>query len=320
MEAPEDLERPADRRRFRIRFSLLALLIFVTLTCLLLAWLVQPRWFVATALFRVDSTAPLSLDANQPRTLGEHDLAILKNTQLALLKSSHVLTSALRNPTIASLSPFRGQQDPVAWLQDNLVVEFPADAEILSISLSGTEWQQKDIIQIVDAVANAYQGEVIDRERQRMLSRRDLLDRNVSNLREEIKRKTDEFLDIAREAGKLEDGGAQVRQQIEMKRLDRIDDELIRLESEQAGNVDGNSAKSKAMDGRIKQLRAELASLQRSLAKRAEKLTDLESRRHELEQLQKVIDELSMQLHRADLEANAPSQIQLIQPAVISPK
>jgi hypothetical protein len=320
MTSGEDFGAPPARPRIRIRFSLLALLIFITLACLLLAYLAQPRRVVATALFQVDSSAPLSLDSNQPRALGERELEILKKTQLALLKSNYVLTAAIRPPGIASLPVLQVQRDPVAWLQDNLKVEFPRDGEILSISLSGTEGHQQDLVRIVDAVAKAYQEEVIEKERQRRLNNRDLLARNFENLSADTKRKMDEFLDIAREAGKLDDGSAQVRQQIEMKRLDRIEDELIRLESEQAGNGDSASAKSKSMDERIKQLGEQRSELEKSLAQRAEKSTDLDVRRRELDQLQRISDEMSMRLQRLDLEASAPSQIQSIQPAVVAPQ
>ena len=60
--------------------------------------------------------------------------------------------------------------DPIAWLQDRLDVEFPENAEILAIKLHGTEEQAPELVAIVDAVANAYQREVVADMRQRKLS------------------------------------------------------------------------------------------------------------------------------------------------------
>src|SRR5262249_35631756 len=128
------------------------------------------------------------------------DFEILKKTQLAKLKSYYVLTAAVRDPGIASLSAFAGEPDPVEWLQDHLSVEFPQNGEILSITLSGNELGE-DLLRLVDAVAKAYKDEVISAERQRRLGTRDLLNHNLENLNTDLKRQMDEYLEIAKESG-----------------------------------------------------------------------------------------------------------------------
>jgi hypothetical protein len=318
MTSGEDFEKP--HARIRIRFSLLALLIFITLACLLLAYFAQPRRVVVTTLFQVSSSAPLSIDANQPRTLGEREYDILKKTQLALLKSNFVLTAAIRNPAIASLPFFQGNQDPVEWLQKNLVVEFPDNAEILSITLPGTKSQQQDLVQIVNAVAKAYQEAVVDSRRQRRLSNRDLLARNLQNLNQEIARKMEELFEIARESGRTDHDSGQVLQKLEMKRLERLDEEIIRLESSVAIGENGGDTKSKSIKERIEQLRDQQSALQKKVVARAGKSAVLETRKRELDTLQRISDEMSTQLQRLDLEASAPDQIQLVQPAAITPQ
>ena len=95
-----------------------------------------------------------------------------------------------------------GKADPVEWLQDNLAVDFPQNGEILSISLTGDELPE-DLVRLVDSVSKAYKDEVINELRQRRLANRDLLARNLENLNKEIKRKLEEYLDIARETGKF---------------------------------------------------------------------------------------------------------------------
>jgi hypothetical protein len=235
------------------------------------------------------------------------------------LKSSYVLTAALRNPKIGGLSLLGGKPDPVDWLQKNLDVDFPENAEILSIKLHGDESQTQDLIRVVDAVAKAYKDEVIDSERQRRLAIRDLLDRNLENLNADIKRKMDEFLDIAREMGRLDAGEAQVLQQLDTKRLDRVEEEIMRLESDLASNPGGDAAKTKSIQERIKQLHDQQADLEKKLTARAEKSTDLETRRRDVEQLQRVSDDVTMRLERLDYEARSPDRIRLMQPATISP-
>ena len=97
-----------------------------------------PESSSATALFQVANEAGFDhLRHRRRKTLASFE--ILKKTQLALLKSNFVLTAAIRPPGIASLSVLAGEPDPVEWLQENLVVDFPQNGEILSISLSGDD-------------------------------------------------------------------------------------------------------------------------------------------------------------------------------------
>ena len=162
-------------------------------------WFLFPESSSATALFQVSNEQESLLFNQVPQTQASFD--ILKKTQLALLKSNYVLTAAIRPAGIASLSALAGETDPVEWLQDNLAVDFPQNGEILSITLSGDELPE-DLVRLVDAVAKAYQDEVIEKERARRLANRDLLARNLEDLGVNTKRKMDEFLDIAREAGR----------------------------------------------------------------------------------------------------------------------
>lgn len=305
--------------KFRLRFSLLALMVFITLVCLLLAWLVQPNRVVATALFQVESTIPTALGTTAEQRRDEPDFETVKKTQLALLTSDFVLTAAVRNPVIASLSIFHGASDPVAWLRDHLVVSFPENAEILSIQLHGTETQAQDLVSLTNAVAKAYKDEVISEMRQRQLVTRDLLARNLENLNQELKRKSDEYLDIARESGSA-NGSGQVLQDLDAKRLDRIESEIMRLESDQVeAPSNDNPEKQKPLAERIAQLHKRQSELEAKLKASAEKSTDLEMRKKELEQLEHIASEISMNLERMDIEANSPERIRQIQQAVISP-
>lgn len=165
-------------------------------------WYLFPESSSATALFQVSNEQDSLLGNQMPQTQASFD--ILKKTQLALLKSNYVLKAALRPAGIASLSALAGETDPEEWLQDNLIVDFPQNGEILSITLSGDELST-DLVLLVDAVAKAYQEEVLEKERQRRLNNRDLLARSYENLNADTKHKMEEFLDIAKESG-LSDG------------------------------------------------------------------------------------------------------------------
>ena len=162
-------------------------------------WWAFPESSSATALFQVSNeqqSLVFDLNRNSPNSF-----EILKKTQLALLHSHFVLQSAVRNPAISSLSALAGEPDPVDWLRERLEVDYPNQGEILSITLSGSE-PTDDLVRLVDAVAKAYEEEVVFEAHQRRLGTRDLLAASLKKLNDEVSRKLTEFLDIARESGK----------------------------------------------------------------------------------------------------------------------
>jgi capsular exopolysaccharide synthesis family protein len=175
-------------------------LVAATATAIVL-WFVFPESSSATALFQVSNeqqSLVFDLNRNNPNSF-----EILKKTQLALLKSYFVLQSAIRNPGVSSLSALAGEPDPVEWLQRNLDVDYPNQGEILSITLSGSA-PSDDLVRLVDAVAKAYEEEVVFEAHQRRLGTRDLLAASLKKLNDEISRKMQEYLDIARENGKTQ--------------------------------------------------------------------------------------------------------------------
>jgi myosin heavy subunit len=279
----------------------------------------QPNRVVATAMFRVSRVPPTML-GDWPR---QHDVAefeVVKKSQIAALRSYFVLQSAIRKPGIASLPTFAGRNDPVEWLQDNLLVEFPEDGEYLSISLEGVEDDSADLIRIVDAVAKAYSDEVLFVEKQKQLGERDLLASTLEDVNSELQKKMDEFIDIAREADRSEGESGDAMQELIMKRLDRVDSELMRLEEEQLrAETSGEAGNPKFYEERIAQLRKRQEELEARIRTRSEKSVELTVRTDEIARLRRIADELASKRERLEIESNAPPRITQVQSAVVSP-
>jgi hypothetical protein len=304
------------RPRFRLRFSLLSLLILVTAACLLLGWAFRPIQVRATALFHV-SNRPQSIFGDNGPGADKANFELVKKTQIALLESDMVLSAAARKPGIASLQVLRGRE-PTAWLAENLEVGFPNDSELLSISLVGPDGFATDLATLVDAVANAYQDEVLYKEKQRHFSERDMAASTLSQLNKEIKDKRELFRDIASESS-LE-GNSALNREVLMRRLDRIESELIRLEDEQLRlQTSGDSGNTKFYEERLKQLRDQQAETEKNVARSGLRSPDMAVMESELNQLQRVADDLAVRLEMLNVESNAPPRIQQLQPAVVSP-
>jgi hypothetical protein len=303
----------------RLRFSLLTLLIVITLVGLVLAWLVQPNHAVATALFEVRNEQVSIVGKDTVRPLSKEEFETLKKTQVALLKSKFLLSSALVNPGIASLPVLSSSKDKEAWLQEHLEIEFPQDGEILSISLHGTEPQAADLAALVDAVAAAYKKEVLGQERQRKLTIRDMVAKSLEILNNEYKRKAEDYLDIAKALNKSAGSGGDPLNQINTKRLDRIDGELLRLEGEQLKNETAGEKQDAAfLAKRLEQLRKQKDELEKTIRLGSDRSVELESRQQDLTVLRQIVTEMATNLEKQDIDLETPPRIRQVQQAVIT--
>jgi hypothetical protein len=197
----DDLGQDPPRSKLRLRFSLLALFLFVTVACLALAWIVQPNRVVATALFEVAMVQPTLIGNESTDRFNEREFELLKNTQLAKLRSHYVLNAALRKPGIAALPLLASKKDTTAWLQKRLDAEFPGGGELLAIRLRGPESAASDLAMIVNAVAKAYEEEVVYDQKSRKLAARDLRAKSLQGLTIELEEQMRELNEMAAEAG-----------------------------------------------------------------------------------------------------------------------
>ncbi len=151
----------------------------------------SPVQYEAYALLRVSSTSPTVLSQVREETRGEFE--IFKRTQVQLLLSGLVLRGAVREPEIKQLSVIKQHDDdPVAWLRDELLLDYPDDAEILRVSLKGEN--PADIVKIVDKVVDNYLTEVVQTERMRSLQQEDKLERKYKQITAEFTREKDALL------------------------------------------------------------------------------------------------------------------------------
>jgi hypothetical protein len=183
-------------RAIKLRFSLLALLVCVTIVCLILAWVMRPSKYVVTCLFQIDAVRP-SIFGNTE--FNEREFDSLRRTQLQLLKSHFLLQSALRNPKVAALPVIQSQEDPISWLQNLLEVDFSDGSEVLAIRMHCREDAINDYRAIVDSVAAAYLNDVVFAEDQYRLVHRDALAKSLSMLSAEVESKMDAYYSLTKD-------------------------------------------------------------------------------------------------------------------------
>ena len=140
-------------RRRRLRFSLLSLLIVVTLVCVvfgLFPRLYPRRGCAAVASFNV-SAQPATLDPTS--RFDPLEFEVFKRSQISIIKGQLFMQAVLREPAIGKLPMLANRSDPVAWLSEKVQVNFPQQGEILTISMEGRRNQVAEVKLIVNAVA-----------------------------------------------------------------------------------------------------------------------------------------------------------------------
>lgn len=274
------------------------------------------------------SRNPAKIMADNTDRLSDNEWKIYCETQIAYLYSYVVAQAALRDPTVKDLPLIVTQKDPTTWLINNLRVGFIPSSEILSIEMRGKPSEVNQLRLLVDAVANAYLNEVVFASDQERNIVRDALRNSYAKLSEEIHGKMEEQQALAEELGAADlDGKSRILQDLDVKRLDRVETELLRLEDEQlsaqtyADELGANvqpkeSAKLKFYNKRIADLTKRQKELEERILQRNQSSVELATLSQELEQLQAVANEMNFKLESLDIEAVAPARIRLIQKAM----
>ena len=107
-----------------------------------------------------------------------------RKTQLQLIKSPFVLASALRRPGIANLEALRAEKDQVGWLQARIEAIMGADAEVVQIRMRGADRRESQ--QIVNAVAQAYLSEVVNKGKFDQLARHKVILKKYGEMMAEL--------------------------------------------------------------------------------------------------------------------------------------
>lgn len=197
------------RRRWLLAGSLAAA---VGGTLALLVFVVVPIKHEVEALLRVARYDERILQQG-PTFRDPQEFDTYRRTQTTLIKSNLVLLAALRNPAISQIPVVKSKGDnAVTWLQDELLVDYPGDAEILRLRMVGQEKEQ--LVKIVNAVVEAYIKEVVDNERQNQLRRRDLIETTRRDNQRRILNLNSEYIRLAEESGSPDSEAARNRLQM----------------------------------------------------------------------------------------------------------
>lgn len=194
-----------------------------------LAYLVAPAPYRAFATLRIAAVEP-RLVFSTAQSGAAPDFETYHKTQVAMIRSRYVLNAALRDPEISALDTVRRQPDPVAWLEEELIVDSPNSPEILRVALEGNE--PTELAAIVNAVRDAYLDEVVNVERQQRRTRLADLERIYADTEEKVRLKEERVADLARSLGTGDSKALTIKQQMALEYFGQLQREHSRVRFE----------------------------------------------------------------------------------------
>jgi polysaccharide biosynthesis transport protein len=149
-----------------------------------LLWFLMPVKYEAFATLRVSGAPPVVLEKDR----GAHEeFSLFKRTQVQLVLSNVVLQRTLAEPKINRLSMIQEHNDdPISWLKDQLIVDYPGDSEVMRIAIKAKK--QSEAIQLVNEVVDRYLSEIIQREHELRLAQEEKLNQSYLKLVQEYER------------------------------------------------------------------------------------------------------------------------------------
>ncbi len=180
---------------------------------------------------------------NEQERFSPQKLEVFQETQLALIKSQFVLQAALNRSKISQLEAVKKEEpDPITWLQDYLKVSFYG--ETLALRYDGEE-DINEMKEVVNAVIEAYEKEVVGEKRIRAHEMYDNLLLLHKDLSEELKEKILNYETLVAEIGGAESPIAnsvlnmlinevrQIQAQIMKKREELVEITVVKTVAEQ---------------------------------------------------------------------------------------
>jgi len=213
---------------------------------------------------------------------------IYKNTQLQYIQGPLVLQSALRESELAKYKLDDREKDPLVWLQENLKMGFPGNAELMEISL--TCYDKQEAADVVNAVVDAYLTEVVGVEQGERRKRLDELQRVFAQKRSAVEEKRSNLKRYAEQVGTSDVANVTLKQRIRVEDLASLRRQLMQVQSERRlikaelgaqnallTNVDAAEVSLFELD-RLLQNNVEISRMGADLAMRRMQVADVRSR------------------------------------------
>ena len=220
----------------------------------LAVYVFMPRGYEAVVWLRIRSTGGLlGNDGNAS------EYEAYRKTQLQLLRSPVVLNAALRRPGISSLRTITEEEDPVLWLGTALQPVVNQQSEVLQLKLRAPV--AEDAAKILNAVTQCYLDDIVNKDRQDRLARRDSLEKKYKENQTELRSRKETYNELARTLGTRDSAEVATQRALLMDHLSALKHSLRAAESDlktidlelAVGAADGEQPADEESEGDSKQ-------------------------------------------------------------------
>jgi polysaccharide biosynthesis transport protein len=187
-------------------------------------WYVMPKKYVAANLMTFNSTQLIKTGVGEEK---DGPSPFKRETLLALAKTRLVLQAVVTQPHVAQLASIRAQLDPVSWLGSQIDVTV-ISPELISLTMTGTN--PRELEQIVDAVALAYEKQIGLTEQSVRKSQVDKLDKMIEKLQFFVEQKKEKYRELVRSIGAADSGQRILKGQFDQMLVDTL--QKLRVEQE----------------------------------------------------------------------------------------
>jgi capsular exopolysaccharide synthesis family protein len=134
----------------------------------LTAWFLLSPKYTAFATLKVAYTPPV-VGLVKPDGVTRADFGTYMRTQAAQLKSRPVIWAALKRDEVKRLNLEAREKDPVAFIEEELKVDFTENSELLTVLMNSSDPQVSLVV--ANAIKEAYMDEIVYRENQDRVKR-----------------------------------------------------------------------------------------------------------------------------------------------------
>jgi capsular exopolysaccharide synthesis family protein len=150
--------------------------------------------------------------------------------QLAMIRSRPILRAALARQEVADLPMIKRLDNSVEWLERNLQVDTAISPEIVRVYLSGDS--PEELAAVVNAIADCYLNEVVNKERNDRLSRLDQLERSSKRFDDIIRENKTKRRTLSEKMGTGDLQALAFRERLLAERLATPQKELFQVQSD----------------------------------------------------------------------------------------
>lgn len=187
-------------------------------------WLFLPRGYEAVVWLRVRASGTLLSDGRS----AEYDA--YRKTQLQLLRSPVVINAALRKPGISSLRMITEQDDPQTWLASTIEPVIQGDSEVMQLKFRGAV--AEETAKILNAITSCYLDDIVNKDRQDRLGRRDQLEKKFKENQTELRSRRETFNDLARTLGTRDSSEVATQRALLMDQLGTARGRMVQAEND----------------------------------------------------------------------------------------